>query len=265
MYYDYHSHTNVSEDAVVSADEMIKAAIKKNLCELAITDHFDPDYPDPDFEFEPDLISYHKMLTEKQNQYREKIRIVKGIEIGLQKGETLDRCKTEANSFSYDFIIASFHCFNGYDLFSANYYEMNKDRILTDFYECMYDCLANYNDYSVVGHFNVIDRYVPFRLDYAAAYEIIEEILKIIIKNGRGIEFNTSSFRYGMGNITTPSDKILKMYKELGGEIITIGSDAHRPDHIAMDFEKAKSILTQNGFKYFTTFESLKPTMINLR
>ena len=86
MYYDYHTHTDVSEDSVTPADEMIEAAIKKGVVELAITDHFDPDYPDPDFTFEPDLQAYHSMLLDKQKQYRNRIKIVKGIEIGLQKG-----------------------------------------------------------------------------------------------------------------------------------------------------------------------------------
>lgn len=264
MYYDYHTHTDVSEDSVTPADEMIEAAIKKGVVELAITDHFDPDYPDPDFTFEPNLQAYHSMLLDKQKQYRNRIKIVKGIEIGLQKGSTLRRCEKEAKSFEYDFIIGSFHCFDGYDLYNADYDEMKKDEILPNFYKCMYECLSIYNDYSVVGHFNVIDRYIPFEPDYYKVSDIIEAILKIVIQQGKGIEFNTSSYRYGMGDNTTPSANILKLYRDMGGEIITIGSDAHRPDHIAMDFEKGKHILLQQGFRYFSTFENMQPVMKKL-
>ena len=66
-----------------------------------------------------------------------RIKIVKGIEIGLQKGSTLRRCEKEAKSFEYDFIIGSFHCFDGYDLYNADYDEMKKDEILPNFYKCM--------------------------------------------------------------------------------------------------------------------------------
>lgn len=264
MYYDYHTHTSVSEDAFVPADEMIQAAIDKGVAELAITDHFDPDYPHPDFTFEPNLESYHKMLLDKEAEYQDKIKIVKGIEIGLQRGSTLKRCKDEAHSFNYDFIIGSFHCFDGFDLYMADYDKMNQKEVLPNFYKCMYDCLSDYKDYSVLGHFNVIDRYIPFEPDYRDVMDLIKEILKMIISDGKGMEFNTSSYRYGMGENTTPSSDILKMYHELGGEIITIGSDAHKPEYIAMDFDKAKKILNEKGFKYFATFENMKPSMRKL-
>ena len=76
-----------------------------------------------------------------------------------------------------------------YDLYNADYDEMKKDEILPNFYKCMYECLSIYNDYSVVGHFNVIDRYIPFEPDYYKVSDIIEAILKIVIQQGKGIEF----------------------------------------------------------------------------
>lgn len=88
---------------------------------------------------------------------------------------------------------------------------------------------------------------------------IISEILKTVISDGKGIEFNTSYHRYGLKD-TTPSTNILRLYRELGGEIITIGSDSHRPEHLGIsDIETAKSILKGLGFQYFCTYEKMQP------
>ena len=84
-----------------------------------------------------------------------------------------------------------------------------------------------------------------------------------VIADGKGIEFNTSYHRYGLKN-TTPSIDILKLYKELGGEIITIGSDSHKPEHLGAYIDEAKGILKEIGFTRFCTFEKMKPIFYEL-
>lgn len=93
--------------------------------------------------------------------------------------------------------------------------------------------------------------------------DIIESILKEVIYNGKGIEVNTSCFRYKLPDLT-PSKKILSLYKDLGGEIITTGSDAHHPAFIACQFDYVTSFLKNIGFKYISTFDNLKPSFIKL-
>lgn len=264
MKYDYHTHTCYSEDSEAPVDAMIMAAIDNGVSELAITDHYDPDYPDPNFEFIPDFPEYHKMLLEKQEEYRDRIKIVKGIEIGLQRGDTLDKCREVAETFPYDFIIGSFHCFDGYDLYTADYSVMNEKEVLPNFYRCMYDCLKAYKDYDIVGHFNVIDRYVPFELDYKDSMDICEAVIKMMVEDGKGMEINTSSFRYGMGDRTHAASEFLAMYREMGGEMVTIGSDAHKPSDMAADWDRAADILRSHGFRYLATYENRKPKMVKL-
>lgn len=264
MKYDYHTHTCFSEDSEAPVDDMINAAIERGVAELAITDHYDPDYPDPEFEFIPDFPEYHKMLMEKQEEYAGRIKIVKGIEIGIQDGETIEKCREAAHAFPYDFIVGSFHCFCGYDLYTADYSKMEEKQVLPDFYTFMHTCLSQYKCYDVVGHFNVIDRYVPFELDYSNCMDICEAVMKIIVEDGKGIEINTSSFRYGMGDRTHAASEFLTMYREMGGEIVTIGSDAHKPQDMAADWERAAEILRNHGFRYLATFENRKPNMIKL-
>ena len=92
---------------------------------------------------------------------------------------------------------------------------------------------------------------------------ILEIILKIVIEDGKGIEINTSSHRYGLKD-STPSRDILNLYKELGGKIITIGSDSHKPEHLGAYIDEAKELLKEIGFDSFCTFEKMKPSFHQL-
>ncbi|MNI86640.1 Histidinol-phosphatase [compost metagenome] len=119
--------------------------------------------------------------------------------------------------------------------------------------------MKNYDDYSVLGHLDMIKRYdnegeYPFE----KVKHIIKEILSLAIKNGKGIEVNTSSFRYALNDLT-PSRDILRLYKELGGTIITIGSDAHKEEHLGAKISYVKEELKKLGFNSFCTFDKMKP------
>ena len=93
--------------------------------------------------------------------------------------------------------------------------------------------------------------------------EVADEIMRSLIAQGKGIELNTAGFKYGLP-FAHPHPEILKRYKELGGEIITIGSDAHKPEHIAYDFDRAKEVLEECGFKYYTEFKERKTIFIQV-
>ena len=93
---------------------------------------------------------------------------------------------------------------------------------------------------------------------YEKFQDVIDEILKALIARGKGIEINTGGLKYGLGH-PNPTEAILKRYHKLGGEIITIGSDAHAPEHVAYDFDKVPGILREAGFKYFTVFKKRQP------
>ena len=93
--------------------------------------------------------------------------------------------------------------------------------------------------------------------------DVIDEILRLLIEKGKGIEINTGGFKYGLGH-PNPCEEILARYRELGGEIITIGADAHKPEHVAFDFAKVPSILKDSGFDYFTVFRERKPEFVKI-
>jgi len=245
-------------------NDMVSAAQSKGIREIAITDHYDPDYPDPNFPFIINFEKYHKAITEAQKIFKGKIKVLRGVEIGIQHGNTLQKCKTAAKAYDYDFILGSFHSTLGQDLYSAYFDHRSVEEGTETYYAYMYDCLRQFNDYDVIGHFNVIDRYASYVADYRPYMDIIEAILKLIITNGKGIEINTSSFRYNMGGVTTPSEAIFKLYQSLGGEIVTIGSDAHYAKHLGYMYDWAVEFMKHNRFRYLTTFEGRKPSFVKL-
>jgi histidinol-phosphatase (PHP family) len=116
-------------------------------------------------------------------------------------------------------------------------------------------------EYDSLGHIDYIVRYGNDKeqtYSYSKNADYIDEILKHLIANGKGLEVNAAGWKSGL-SFAHPHQDVLKRYKELGGEIITIGSDAHKPEHVAYDFHKIKDYLEFCGFKYYTEFRQRKP------
>lgn len=263
--YDYHSHSNFSDDGSVSMSDMVQAAFNIGLQEIAITDHFDPDYPDKAFPFTLNFNDYHRTLEKVKDNFHDKIKLIRGIEIGIQHGVSMDKCSQAAKAYDYDFILGSFHCAEGLELYGCDFFaERSVEASYEAFYTYMYDCLQQYKDYDVLGHFNIIDRYSPYVAEPKRYMDVVESILKKIIDDGKGIEINTSSFRYGMGQRTTPAQEILQLYKDLGGEIITTGSDAHKKEDVGHMLDYAEHMIKSVGLNYVTTFNQRVPSFIKL-
>ena len=130
--------------------------------------------------------------------------------------------------------------------------------------EEMLSVVREYKDYSELGHMDLIARYdekgvYPFE----KIKPIVEEILQVVIADGKGLEVNTSSYRYGLSD-TTPSVEILKRYRELGGKIVTIGSDSHKPEHLGAYIEETKEMLRKAGYTQFCTYERMSPVFHDL-
>ena len=139
---------------------------------------------------------------------------------------------------------------------------MNKKTAYELYFTEMLKNINTIDKFCVYGHIDFISRYGIYKdnsLKYRDYSDLIDEVLKTLINKNKGIEINTSGYRYKL-NQTYPQYDILKRYKELGGEIITIGSDAHTPDYVGDHFEVAYEMLVKSGFKYITRFKNLKPS-----
>jgi histidinol-phosphatase (PHP family) len=259
--YDMHTHSHYSDDSSTPMNLMIEAAIEKGLDGIAITDHYDPDYPTPGFTFLPDFVGYQQDLEAYVEQFSQKIQVIRGLEIGIQHGTTINKCEETATSYPYDFLIGSFHCALGKDL-CVDYFDRHAiEESYHLFYKYVNDCLKRFRNFDVLGHINIVDRYTPEIPPQELFLEEIKDILRLLVDRGHGLEINTSSFRYNLGNTTTPTRRILEMYKEVGGEILTVGSDAHSPLHVGYKLDWAREFAKSCGFRYLAYYKNRTPFM----
>lgn len=256
--FDYHMHSSFSADCTASMENMIEGAIRKGLAEICFTEHIDYDYPDDTIVFDFDKQAYNLRVKEMQKVYGEHIRIKKGVEIGVQP-HLLDQYKALLDNEAFDFIICSMHTVEKKGLHYGDIFiGKTREEAFSAYYNELLYCVKNFKQYNILGHVDLIKRYAKEQVDNDF-HTVLTEIFNIIIPEGKGIELNTSGVRYGLSN-GMPSDDILKLYKQYGGEIITLGSDAHNPEDIAFQFNESLELLQSLGFKYLTTFEEQEPT-----
>ena len=263
---DHHMHTNYSPDANQTAtiESYIEKVKTLNLAGLMITDHADLDTP---VELFQTLINYDEYYQKIINLRKTvDFPIYMGIEIGYQPhlNKQLDDLLSQ---YPFDFVISSIHLGDGLDFYNNDFFiGKTQEEGYKRYFEICLDAVESYQNYDVFGHLDYIIRYGGFRnkrLDFSTYQPMIDEILKIIIKNNKGIEVNTSGLRYGLG-VMHPMEAIVKRYKELGGTIITIGSDAHNVNDITADFDKAIEVLKRSGFKKITQFKNRQPYFIEI-
>ncbi|MFC4559973.1 histidinol-phosphatase HisJ family protein [Virgibacillus kekensis] len=255
--FDYHIHSDFSADCETPMERTIEEAIELGLKEICFTEHIDYDYPDESIVFEFDLKDYDEKITRMQDTYQSQIQIKKGIEIGIQP-HLIPRYNNLLDKEKFDFIICSMHTSQRKDLHSGSFFE---GRSVEDSYRAYYSellqCVKEFKNYNILGHIDLVKRYR--KLDSTNDFhDVIREIFKVIIPEGKGIELNTSGRRYGMEN-GMPSTDILRLYKESGGEIITLGSDSHVESTLAYDFRASLDLLREIGFKYITTYNAGHP------
>ncbi|MBO4415673.1 MAG: histidinol-phosphatase HisJ family protein [Lachnospiraceae bacterium] len=281
--YDCHIHTSFSSDSKASPESQIEKAIELGMKGICITDHMDYEFPDAvrsgmDFEFDPE--EYFKKLTELKEKYASEIELQIGIEIGLRnerecRASVREKYESLLNGYAFDFVIGSTHCLEFTDPYYESPYWENKDKktgIMT-YFEAIKENISYFPDFDSLGHLDYLIRYVPAsKADENAKFndynvqdfaDIIDEILKMIIDEGRALEVNTAGLKYGLG-YPHPKAQVLKRYRELGGELLTIGSDGHRPEHICYDFKTAYEILKELGYRYYTVYRERRPNMVKL-
>ncbi len=263
---DYHNHTDFSADSEASAESMIERAIDLGLSCLCMTDHMDPDMDFPGMDFTFSLPDYFQKHQELKEHYGNQITLLTGIELGLQPH--IAGKLAEILAFGpFDFVIGSAHVCDGLDPYLQEYWKGKTEQEgIFRYFENILETVAAFDDIDVYGHLDYIVRYAPSKAatySYHKYAEILDEILKTLISKNIGLELNTAGLKYGLG-FAHPHPEILKRYRELGGEIITVGSDAHKPEHLAYDFGKVPDILKSCGFEYYTIFQNRKPEFIRL-
>lgn len=262
---DSHIHTDYSPDCNAKMEDIVIKAVELGLKKITFTDHVDYDSPDELFVGEIDYSEYMKEIKYLRDKYKE-IEILMGVEIGYQP-HLNNKLNEFIKSYPFDFVICSMHSCEGLDLYNGDFFKgKTQTQSYMRYFESVKHCIETYDNYDVYGHLDYIVRYGSFdnkKLRYEDFKEIIDEILGMIIQKGKGIEVNTSGFRYNL-NATHPNTDIVRRYIEMGGTIITIGSDAHKTDNICRDFEQTIKILKSIGVKKIAQFKNRIPSFIKI-
>lgn len=260
---DYHTHSSYSFDGKETIENMCEMAISRGLSELAITDHMDI-YSDKNYDYILDCEKLYKELKTAKEEYAGRLKVIIGAEYGqpqVNKGAAY--CFIQ--DYPLDFIIGSVHNLWGdRDVCDYNFKETDYHSIYNTYVDWLYELASNY-EYDVLGHINYPTRYIHSQtgitVDMKQYAEQYEAILKKVIERGKGIELNVSGIARNSGDIM-PDMYLLKMYRSLGGEIITVGSDAHILNQIGIATKQGYEVLKKAGFRYITTYEDRKPGFI---
>lgn len=262
---DSHVHSEFSSDSKASLESIINRALELGLPKICITDHHDIDFPASldGYDFQLDAPRYLAAMKELKEKYKDVIDIRIGVEQGLMTSVS-EKVKDFAKKYTeLDFIIGSSHLVRGMDPYYSSYYEGRTEKEgIADYFKSILENVSVIDDFDVYGHLDYVVRYCPSGekiFDMNDYRELFEQIFKLLIYKGKGIEINTGALYKNM-SYAHPHMDILKLYKEMGGEIITVGSDAHSPDRICYDFETyAREALLSLGYKYYCTFKNRKP------
>ena len=271
MFADYHVHTAFSDDSSYPLLQVVQDAVRMGLEEICLTDHVDygvkQDW-DCGQEFlyrrgQPlanvDYPRYVEEIEKARRLYGDRIRIKMGLEFGMQV-HTIPQFKTLFRRYPFDFILLSVHQVGDKEFWTQDFQRGRSQKEYNElYYEQILQLVRQYHDYSVLAHVDLIARYdeagpYPFQ----AVKSILTDIFRQVIADGKGIELNTSYHRYGLTD-STPAKAILELYRDLGGRILTIGSDSHAPEHLGSYISEGRQLLRKMGFREFCTYEQLEP------
>ena len=265
---DYHTHSAFSPDGKYTVEELAEQAVAVGLQELCITDHIDTYYWKG---FSPrDNYAWNELKADFDRaaaRFGDRIELRLGAELGeaYWSYERMEKILSEAPSL--DFCIGSVHMASRrHGKFDLYFIEENTEEyyhdVIDGYMEEMLG-LVQWGKFDVLGHLTLPLRYINEHHHRNMTFEKhmhqVEDVFRLIIPKGIGIECNTNR-----GNAPLPDASVLKLYREMGGEIITVGSDAHTTGQIGCAVERTQELLRQCGFRYFTTFTQHKPRVHTL-
>ena len=251
---DYHMHTCFSGDSEANPREHVLQAIKMNLDEICFTDHRDFDYPIDSFEL--DVENYYQTIQALKEEFKDQITIKWGIEMGLDL-DYQEEIEKLIQSYPFDFVIGSIHVIHHTEFYYGEFFKgKTKEEAHREFFEETLKCVKAFDCFNVLGHLDYIVRYGPYQdktVDHAKYQDIIDEIFKTLIKKGKGIEVNTSGYK-DLKTCGFPNFEQVQRYYDLGGRIITIGTDSHTSDRVGENCLTVAKKYQEIGFEDVSTF-----------
>lgn len=262
---DYHLHSINSPDGNDSVDAICQAAISAGLKEIAITDHVDI-VKNPAFALPLDTEKMHQDITKAQQDYEGKLILRRGVELGQPQANPKD-AQNYLDRYHHDFIIGSIHNLeNDADVYYYDFTTLDRDAVYQQYIDCMQQMAEGY-DFDVMGHLTY-----PLRYMFQCDGKVVDlknyegqfcTLFKTLIQRGKGIEVNVSGLSHPMKQ-TLPPLYLVKLYRQCGGEIITVGTDAHKTEKVGKGILEGQQLLKEAGFTHFTTYQNRKPSFVKI-
>lgn len=272
--FDNHNHSQFSFDGKrTSVRKSAQAALTAGLDGIAFTDHCDFFVPEMKASYENlvpetfDIASQQAEIdhvmgalgSEAAASGRPPLTILKGIEVGMHEDCHAQIRKTLSEN-SFDQVIASVHYLDGIDPFYGGYYEDKEwKEAYRHYLETIFKEMTWLKDFDIMGHFDYVVRYAPYPqccLRYRDFSDILDEMFRYLIYEGKALEINTKSYQTYNGREVSLDPNVLMRYKEMGGEIISLGSDSHDPERVGHNFKNIAALLKSLGFRWTSHYES---------
>ena len=254
-------HSNFSADCRATMAEMCRAAIAQGLPEIGFTEHYDlhPGEPQRDwFRLEPWAAELERCRAEFAGQ----LTVRAGIEIGEPH---LFQAQAQAMlaRYPFDYALGSLHWIGDTIVFDPEYFRRPADEAFRLFFGEL-ERMTRLGGFDILSHFDVAVRvgyeiygeYDPCRYEDA-----IRPVLRNCIEHAIALDLNTAALRR-KAKVLTPGVDILRWYAEVGGERVTLGSDAHRPEQVGLHLDAALDAARAAGLKYVTQFEKRQARLI---
>lgn len=244
MLVDSHIHTEVSTDSEMKLADALTRAEEMGIG-LTITEHTDLGYPE-EGKFIFDCDDYFARYGEYRSD-----RLLLGIEIGMQTQYT-EANRRIAEAHPFDYVLGSIHMVDGFDIYHEEFYRGRAKQLTYGrYFQSMIDCLKSDTYIDALGHIDYISRYAHYdntEIEYSAFRDYIDEVLHLVIERDIALELNTRRL-YTAPQAAYMLDTIYRRYKDLGGSLVTIGSDAHRPDAIGWAIKDAMALIDRWGLR----------------
>ncbi len=260
--YDFHMHSRVSFDGHDTGLDLAKAALAAGLKEICFTDHLDYDPLGLMGELAFDTEAYN---AEYDGLELPGLTIRRGMEFGMTP-DNREQFRKDLQRRPFDFVLGSIHFVDNLDVYFAPFWE-GKTVFQTErrYLEATLECVECHEDFDVLAHLTYISKCpvhpAPRPLPYSEHREVIDEILRTLARKGKGLEMNTSGVDRCGGFL--PTADIFRRFHALGGEIVTVGSDAHRCNRVGQYSVEACAALKEI-FGYVCTFRERQPVFHKL-
>ncbi len=272
--FDNHNHSQFSFDGQrTSIEASARAALSAGLGGICFSDHCDHYVPPMKADFEDlkpeyfDVDEQQAEITRVQGLLGNDIKILKGIEIGMYE-DCHEQIRNILRSNSFDQVLASVHYIEQTDPYYGGYYD-DKDwkQAYGRYLETIYREMTWLGDFDIMGHYDYIVRYAPYpvtSIRYRDFSDIFDEMFRYLIQEGKALEINTKSYEGHRGRIVELDLNVLHRYREMGGEIISLGSDSHEASRVGAGFSHHAALLKSLGFRWSAHYENRKLVQLPL-